>query len=402
VGQLRHARPCSCGLLDRLDDLGLDLLEPGGDVVCDRDHDELRRAGFEKPLEQLVQGAGADRHVIGEGELGPPPEQRPALLRERRGRRRGEQRRPVVIIVDLAPCRGRRLDDLADAIGELGRRDERAEPAVGDPARAAQGGRARASEPDVQRRPGRLRREADASKDVKRPSNATGSPGQSSRTISIVSSVRAARSPRGTPITPASGSLSMPRPNAGSSLPPDSASTVASSLASRTGFRAGATRTLVPSFRCCVRAAIADRAMSGAGPPRVAESESQIESNPSPSMCSTIRRKSSGARSARSNGLQPMPTRTLMRSRSGSRRLGGARRETSAAFPVSTKRLDWLPGADEDCRVKTSRNSDRRAASATLTRSWRRSPRRSKRRGLEDRASLSPGAPRRLSSRLWP
>ena len=222
--------------------------------------------------------------MIVERELGPPPEQRPDLLRECRGGRRGEQRRPVVIVVDLAPCRCRRLDDLADAIGELGGETKApSQPSAILPVRR----RAAGLEPPSQMsNAGRVGcgESLMSAKDVKRPSNATGSPGQSSRTISIASSVRAARSPRGTPITPASGSLSMPRPNAGSSLPSDRASTVASSLANRTGFRAGATRTLVPSFRCCVRAAAAERATSGAGPPDVAESESQIESNPSSSM----------------------------------------------------------------------------------------------------------------------
>ena len=58
----------------------------------------------------------------------------------------------------------------------------------------------------------------------------------------------------------------------------ESASIVASSLARMTAFRAGATRTLVPSLSFVVRAAAAASATSGAGPRIVAASESQIES----------------------------------------------------------------------------------------------------------------------------
>lgn len=54
--------------------------------------------------------------------------------------------------------------------------------------------------------------------------------------------------------------------------------TVASSLASSTGLRAGATSTPVPSLMRSVRAATAARAGSGAGSPRVAVSLSQSES----------------------------------------------------------------------------------------------------------------------------
>ena len=70
----------------------------------------------------------------------------------------------------------------------------------------------------------------------------------------------------------------MPRPNAGSRRPPESALTVASSLARSTGLRGGATSTFVPSFSFRVRAATAASVGSGAGPPSVAESESQSES----------------------------------------------------------------------------------------------------------------------------
>ena len=56
------------------------------------------------------------------------------------------------------------------------------------------------------------------------------------------------------------------------------ASTVASSLASSTGFRAGATITPVPSLSRSVRAATAARATSGATSPRVAVSLSHSES----------------------------------------------------------------------------------------------------------------------------
>ena len=117
-----------------------------------------------------------------------------------------------------------------------------------------------------------------SAKDENRPSYVTGPQAQSLRTISIASSVRAARSARGTPIAVDSGSASMPSPKAGSSLPSERASTVASSLASSTGFRAGATRTLVPSSSRVVRAATAASVTSGAGPRSVAESDSQIES----------------------------------------------------------------------------------------------------------------------------
>ena len=114
--------------------------------------------------------------------------------------------------------------------------------------------------------------------DQKRPRTVVGSPLQSALISVIDSARRAARSSRGTPIASISLGRSIPRPPAGSSRPPESASIVASSRASRTGLRGGSTSTLVPSFRRSVRAAIAASAGSGAMPPRPAVSLSQIES----------------------------------------------------------------------------------------------------------------------------
>ena len=71
----------------------------------------------------------------------------------------------------------------------------------------------------------------------------------------------------------------MPSPNAGSTRPPDSTSSVAHDFASNAGLRPGSTCTLVPSLSRALRPAATARPITGSGDGAPTRSESQSESN---------------------------------------------------------------------------------------------------------------------------
>ena len=185
----------------------------------------------------------------------------------------------VVVVLDLAVVFRRDPLDHGPPGGDVGGRDERRQPSVGEPAHPPQLGRR-------DRRRARRRGAPVAAGPSVRRSRTAGRGGPRPRRTSTLGSQRAPRRTSGparrraTPNAWCSAASATPSPKAGSNRPPDITASVASSLASTTGLRPGRTSTLIPNLSLLVRPAPYAIATIGSGASLPMRSDSQRLSKP--------------------------------------------------------------------------------------------------------------------------
>ena len=303
----------------------------------DGEDDELGGADVDEALDRVgrarpIRPARASRVVeIGAatGELG---QQHVGHVVERVGDEHAE-----VVVLDRPVVLGGDLLDHRPSRGGVTGGDERRQPPVGEAADAAQLRRGDTAEPHVE--PGRLRPHLQPGVVEALAVVVDDSENQHARITASASSNQRARSPRSTPNAWCSRASATPRPNAGSSRPPDITASVASSLASTTGLRPGSTSTLMPNFRCVVRPAAYDIATTGSGASPPIRSDSHRLSKPSRSSESTTSPNSGPCSRVR------VPSPTPMRTFTPNRLSGTARRRRSRPERACAS----TPGGDGVC-----------------------------------------------------